>query len=278
MVSHNCINAVINIIDPLSITANGSTFSYVQDHLGSVRRLTDATGAVTSSYNYSPYGSISSPTTSPANTANPFGFTGREQDETGLVYMRARYYDPSIERFISDDPLGDAQRYVGGNPLSFTDPLGLVRLDNGQLVPENNRERADLWEGGGTYPDIDTLLLFTPSRPIRSVGCAVEAGLSRLTLSRGATIGSEVLINGIKYRYSAHIVNQALKRGVSQKWIEKTIQYGQKYYDPLNNSYNYVLRATSPNGLLIVPISSTGVINTVIYQSRGKIPSRYVPQ
>jgi RHS repeat-associated protein len=122
--------------NPLSITANGSTFSYVQDHLGSVRRLTDATGAVTSSYNYSPYGSISSPTTSPANTTNPFGFTDREQDETGLVYMRARYYDPAIERFISDDPMGDAQRYVGGNPLRFTDPLGLVPEDGGPSQSE----------------------------------------------------------------------------------------------------------------------------------------------
>jgi RHS repeat-associated protein len=55
-------------------------------------------------------------------------YTGREDDQTGLLYYRTRYYDPEAEIFISQDPLGDAQRYVGGNPLSFTDPLGLWAL------------------------------------------------------------------------------------------------------------------------------------------------------
>jgi RHS repeat-associated protein len=55
-------------------------------------------------------------------------YTGREDDQTGLLYYRARYYDPEAEIFISQDPLGDAQRYVGGNPLSFTDPLGLAGI------------------------------------------------------------------------------------------------------------------------------------------------------
>lgn len=44
---------------------------------------------------------------------------------TGLLYYRARYYAPKLEVFISPDPLGDAQRYVGGNPMSFVEPLGL---------------------------------------------------------------------------------------------------------------------------------------------------------
>jgi uncharacterized protein RhaS with RHS repeats len=67
-----------------------------------------------------------------------------------MYYYRARYYDPEAEIFISQDPLGDAQRYVGGNPLSFTDPLGLYKLGtDGSLIPENNQERQTLWESGG---------------------------------------------------------------------------------------------------------------------------------
>ena len=119
----------LGLDDQLSLTnASNQTFSYVKDHLGSTRRLTDLTGTVTSIYNYSPYGNSSNPATSPANAANPFTYTGREEDETGLIYLRARYYDPILERFISDDPMGDAQRYVSGNPLTRLDPLGLIDL------------------------------------------------------------------------------------------------------------------------------------------------------
>jgi RHS repeat-associated protein len=60
-----------------------------------------------------------------------YGYTGREQDrETGLDYYRARYYDASNGRFISEDPLGfgagdgNLTRYVGNNPTNFTDPSG----------------------------------------------------------------------------------------------------------------------------------------------------------
>jgi RHS repeat-associated protein len=66
-----------------------------------------------------------------------YGYTGREQDEyTGLYYYRARFYDPQIGRFISEDPIGfrggiNWYAYVGNNPLGFTDPLGLMGADNG---------------------------------------------------------------------------------------------------------------------------------------------------
>ncbi len=63
-------------------------------------------------------------------------FTGREWDpETGLYYYRARYYDPKIGRFISEDPLPlrarkprelDAYAYVANNPVNYSDPTGLA--------------------------------------------------------------------------------------------------------------------------------------------------------
>ncbi|MCL4471289.1 MAG: RHS repeat-associated core domain-containing protein [Gammaproteobacteria bacterium] len=59
-----------------------------------------------------------------------YGYTGREPDVTGLIYYRARYYDPTIGRFISRDPAGmpdgiNQYAYVRNNPVNFTDPLGL---------------------------------------------------------------------------------------------------------------------------------------------------------
>jgi RHS repeat-associated protein len=59
-----------------------------------------------------------------------YGYTGREPDATGLVYYRARYYDPSIGRFVSRDPIGldggiNLYAYVLNNPVNYTDPTGL---------------------------------------------------------------------------------------------------------------------------------------------------------
>lgn len=48
--------------------------------------------------------------------------------ETGNIYLRARYYDPGLGRFISEDPIRDGLNwyvYCGGNPIKFVDPLGL---------------------------------------------------------------------------------------------------------------------------------------------------------
>ncbi|NEZ61835.1 RHS repeat-associated core domain-containing protein [Leptolyngbyaceae cyanobacterium CCMR0082] len=64
-----------------------------------------------------------------------FGYTGRERDDaTGLMYYRARYYDPAVARFISEDSLGfdagDANlyRYVFNSPTNnYTDPSGESR-------------------------------------------------------------------------------------------------------------------------------------------------------
>jgi RHS repeat-associated protein len=62
---------------------------------------------------------------------NAVEYTGRENDETGLYYYRARYYDSVLKQFLSEDPIGIAgginlRAYVGGNPVSFTDPTGEV--------------------------------------------------------------------------------------------------------------------------------------------------------
>ena len=67
-----------------------------------------------------------------------YGFTGREFDpETGFYYYRGRYYDPETGRFLTKDPIGLAggdtnlYRYVGNNPVNYTDPTG----KNPLLIP-----------------------------------------------------------------------------------------------------------------------------------------------
>ena len=89
---------------PLLMEREGQTFFYHADALGSVAALTDSSGNVVRSYMYHSWGRPQG--TEATGPDNPFQFAGREYDlETGLYYVRARYYDPAVGRFISADPL-----------------------------------------------------------------------------------------------------------------------------------------------------------------------------
>jgi len=65
-----------------------------------------------------------------------YGYTGRERDPlTTLLYYRARFYDPQLGRFLSEDPIGlesdiDLYAYVSNSPLNYSDPLGLQSVPN----------------------------------------------------------------------------------------------------------------------------------------------------
>jgi RHS repeat-associated protein len=103
--------------------------------------LTDENGIVKTIYTYDPFGAV---TITGEASDNPFQYTGRENDGTGLYYYRARYYSPELQRFISEDPIGLAGginqfAYVGNSPCNWIDPLGLV-CGSGwtdKIVPDN---------------------------------------------------------------------------------------------------------------------------------------------
>lgn len=149
---------------------------YHADWLGSVKILSDVNVNVTDTYNYDAFGNITNQTDP---THNPFRYVGqlgyyrrnvlatpsppeygRGQDR--LMLLGARWYDPVIGRFLTQDPMGYAgglnlYSYVGNNPVGFADPLGLAK-DDGFL---GKVESAGLW------------LLSLPGR-------AVDAGLRAL--------------------------------------------------------------------------------------------------
>ena len=108
-------------------TDTTGTYDYLSDILGSTAALTGTSGSIQTQYMYDPFGNSSASGTA---SSNPYQFTGRENDATGLEYDRARYYSPGMERFISQDPLefdgGDTNlySYVGNDPQSLIDSLG----------------------------------------------------------------------------------------------------------------------------------------------------------
>ena len=118
----------LNIDEPLArLTPNASRY-YQTDALGSVIALTDDTGAVKTTYTYDAFGNT---TISGESSDNPFQYTGRENDGTGLYYYRARYYSPELQRFISEDPIGlvggiNKFVYTENNPIRYKDPQGLT--------------------------------------------------------------------------------------------------------------------------------------------------------
>jgi RHS repeat-associated protein len=121
----------LNIDEPLArIKTDGTIRFYQTDALGSVIALTDDNGVVKTQYSYDPFGNV---TVTGEISDNPFHYTGRENDGTGLYYYRARYYSPELQRFISEDPIGfeggiNLFAYVGNNPVNFIDPSGQVPL------------------------------------------------------------------------------------------------------------------------------------------------------
>jgi len=113
--------------DPLILTLNDQSYFYHGDEQGSITNFTNNAGELVTTRNYDAFGNT---VATSANSLPLYGFTGREPDKTGLIYSRARYYDPTIGRFTQLDPMGfvdGVNRYAYGlnNPVNYVDPWGM---------------------------------------------------------------------------------------------------------------------------------------------------------
>jgi RHS repeat-associated protein/uncharacterized repeat protein (TIGR01451 family) len=111
----------------------GNSAFYSFDALGNTRELTGDAGAVLNSYDYDAFGAAM---VANETVGNGFRFVGRfgvAHEQTGMHFMRARYYDQDVGRFMAADPAGVAgginlQTYCANNPLVLIDPDGLRRI------------------------------------------------------------------------------------------------------------------------------------------------------
>jgi RHS repeat-associated protein len=167
-----------NLLDGLNIdeyftrTGSGTTSTFLADALGSTIGLVTANGGpIATSYSYEPFGAT---TQGGAGNTNPYQFTGRESDGTGLYYYRARYYSALYQRFIAEDPIGFARgdvnlyAYVLNDPASLVDRLGrqvvpqYANLGSPDYDPGLEQELNQYENGGGDEIPINT---FPPGEP-----------------------------------------------------------------------------------------------------------------
>jgi len=132
----------------LGVYQQGDWYYPQADALGSVRQWTDAQGIVLGLQGYGPYGEALVPLGPPPV---PWGYTGEWEDASGLVYLRARWYNGAWGRFTQVDPLPgvDTQPlslhrylYALDNPLRYVDPSGLWP---GDPPPPRYRYLFDKW-------------------------------------------------------------------------------------------------------------------------------------
>jgi RHS repeat-associated protein len=133
----------LGLLYEVNFTPGGTelnTRTYHYDYRGSTVALTDGNGLPTDRIEYSPYGLT---TYRAGTTDTPFLYNGRYgvmTEPNGLLYMRARYYNPYLCRFINPDPAGfggglNWYCYADGNPVNQLDPLGLGAVGEGARLP-----------------------------------------------------------------------------------------------------------------------------------------------
>jgi RHS repeat-associated protein len=156
--------------NPHSVTTSAGTFVMATETPGNVIGLMpDGTAGVSSQYAYKPFGTMER---NDQTVANSLRFQSRPYDsETGLYYFRARYYDPSIARFISEDPIGlaggiNSYAFAGNDPVNGRDPFGLEPCTEEQRA--RGAIQADFSDGNSVCKEatgLPPIVITAPATP-----------------------------------------------------------------------------------------------------------------
>ena len=159
--------------------AGGASYYYLFDHLGSVREMTDASGALRARYDYDLHGQRTKLT---GDLEATVGYTGHfYHAPSGLHFTRFRAYDASTARWLSRDPLAEDAgpnfyAYVGNNPVNAVDPLGLVDYLGAGVAAAGIAGNAVAVAGGSTIAAAGVALALTPTGVGQVIGAAVATG------------------------------------------------------------------------------------------------------
>ena len=251
---------------------------HLGDALGSVRQLADPSAAVGLAQGHEPFGSA---LTRSGAVGSIYGFTGEQADPTGLVFLRARHYAPSIGRFVARDSWpglstmpGSLHKwaYVVSNPVNVKDPTGrypewcralstevgyaLCVLDYYHLFPSGSDLAAEVTGSPGCWEG-----------PIGYTGGGYEEGYAWFFHSLpGVSLGREMVYDFATMerqpvRYYMLTVDDSIAVGYSEY---AGLSYGFRSTETLEFDYEggfVLLSADAGTGTAIQPIQlSTGVL------------------
>ena len=169
---------------PIAGVSEGNLVFHHEDHLTGSNIDTDEGGNIIQILDYYPYGDTRIDESS-VDYENDYEFTGKERDdETGLLYYEARYYDSSLGRFISKDSWNgeisspqtlNRYAYTLNNPIKYNDPSGNVPLDTIADVGTIIYDSTQFLTAGATY-GYAKISGNTALANVASAGLANEAG------------------------------------------------------------------------------------------------------
>jgi len=191
--------------EPSATDRSQDLYMLHEGKVGSITHTVDMNGSVRNEYDYDTFGTRTHLKTANTGSNQHFGYTGEMYGaESGLLYLRARYYDPSIGRFISADPyLGRMAEpvtqnryiYVHNNPLLFVDPLGNDATDyvdginsvgagvvdylayNADMVGLSGEKRQnEVWGYIGVYQHISDQIIANPGAARDAATRAITEG------------------------------------------------------------------------------------------------------
>ncbi|MDR4470589.1 MAG: RHS repeat-associated core domain-containing protein [Nitrospira sp.] len=178
----------LGIDEFLTRTDSVGVRSLLPDALGSTVALGDGIGTLQTQYTYEPFGFT---TQTGVGSTSSFKFTGREDDGTGLFYYRARYYQPRLQRFISEDPIGFASgdfnlyAFLGNNPVNDIDPLGHTKGGKKGLSVTHN---GQILNKQSSLSDINAAIADAQAKGMSQKHIKALKAL-RKVVSRGGTLG-----------------------------------------------------------------------------------------
>ncbi|AGG89779.1 RHS repeat-associated core domain-containing protein [Rhodanobacter denitrificans] len=230
----------------LGAAAHAGTVTYVySDPQGTPLAEADANGTITATFDYQPYG-VQALGTAP----NGPGYTGHVNDpDTGLVYMQARYYDPSRGGFLSVDPVAptpgnlfnfNRYDYTSNNPVNHTDPDGRCSDADGSC----GRMVAAQGAYAATHPN-------EPLSPIAKVGLGVM-----LTAS-----GAGAVVEAVGMVKTAVMIDKVLSDSPKTELVQRGMSKAE-------------LKATQDSGLVRGGRSGTHYASDAVNSSAGRAQQR----
>jgi RHS repeat-associated protein len=224
--------------------STGEVLYLHHDQAGSTPLLTGSTGKVEGSYTYGPYGETTGHT---GTTTTPLGYDGQyTSSDTGLIYMRARVYDPATPQFLTVDPKVGTTRapytYADDNPLNEADPSGRESLlgEIGHFLEPLNpvkyyEEEIESYENGcGYFASVAHGL----EGAVVGVLDASGAGEEGAAAEEGA-VGIEAEITG----FTRHGLEQALGRegvGVNEQAMLDAVNAPERVVQEANGTTRFI--------------------------------------